>query len=100
MGVKMKNINFKTSLALAFLTFIGLAIFFHFPAWAQSGLEGKINETINDLIRIVNLIIVGFIVWSGFLIAKGEGSGLTRLIYGIVGLVVVNAAYLIINYFS
>ena len=73
---------------------------FAFPVFAQSGLEGRINETIGNLVRIVNILIIGFVVWAGFLIAKGDGSGLTRLIYGIIGLVVVNAAYLIISYFS
>ncbi|MCB0390897.1 MAG: hypothetical protein KDD58_06395 [Bdellovibrionales bacterium] len=69
-------------------------------ALAQSGLEGKINETILDLVRIINILIVGFVAWSGFLISKGDSSGVTRLIYGVVGLIVVNASYLIINYFK
>lgn len=77
-----------------------LPLFFSFQAIAQSGLEGQIIETVDSLVRIINLVIVGFIAWSGFLIAKGEGVGPSRLIYGIVGLVVVNAAQLIINYFS
>lgn len=68
-------------------------------AFAQSGLEGRINQTIGDLVRVLNVLIVGFIAWAGFLIAKGEGPGMTRLIYGIVGLIVVNSAYLIIHYF-
>ena len=69
-------------------------------ALAQSGLEGKINETILDLVRIINILIVGFVALSGFLISKGDSSGVTRLIYGVVGLIVVNASYLIINYFK
>lgn len=73
---------------------------FFIPAtlWAQ-GLEGRITDIISDLTRILNVIIVGFIAWAGFLIAKGDGSGINRLIYGVIGLVVVNASYLIINYF-
>ena len=69
------------------------------PLLAQSGLEGRINQTISDLVRIINILIVGFVAWSGFLIARGDGSGFTRLIYGVVGLFIVNAANLIINYF-
>lgn len=67
---------------------------------AQSGLEGRVVQTINALIRIVNILIVGFVVWAGFLIAKGESSGFQKLIYSVVGLVVANAAYVIINYFT
>lgn len=70
------------------------------PALAQSGLEGRINQTIDQLIRIVNVLIAGFVVWAGFLIAKGENSGFQRLIYGVIGLIVANASYVIINYFS
>src|SRR5665811_957325 len=69
-----------------------LSLCYAFPAMAQSGLEGRITETINALVRIVNVLIVGFVVWSGFLIAKGESSGFHRLIYGIVGLIVANGA--------
>ena len=85
------------------LLLISVAVFtlcFAFPAMAQSGLEGRITETINALVRVVNILIVGFVVWSGFLIAKGESSGFHRLIYGVVGLIVANGAYVIINYFT
>lgn len=68
--------------------------------FAQSSLEGRITETINQLVRILDLLILGFIAWSGFLIAKGDGSGTQRLIYGVVGLIIVNASYMIIQYFS
>lgn len=85
----------------AFILVVSLFIHvFGSVSLGQSGLEGQINETIGDLVRIINILIVGFVAWSGFLIAKGDGSGVSRLIYGIVGLVVVNAAYLIISYFS
>lgn len=68
------------------------------PAMAQA-LESRIAQTIEALTRLVNVLIVGFIVWAGFLIAKGDESGFGRLIYGVVGLVVANASYLIISYF-
>ena len=74
-------------------------VYFGVPAFAQVGLESRIYETIDDLVRILNILIVGFVAWAGFLIAKGDGSGMTRLIYGVVGFLVVNASYLIINYF-
>jgi hypothetical protein len=82
------------------ISFALVVLSFAFPAFAQSGLEGRITETINALVRIVNILIIGFVVWAGFLIAKGEGSGFQRLIYGIVGLIVANGAYVIINYFT
>jgi hypothetical protein len=68
------------------------------PAVAQA-LESRISQTIDSLTRLVNVLIVGFIVWSGFLIAKGDESGFGRLIYGVVGMLVANASYLIISYF-
>jgi hypothetical protein len=86
----------KKVLAVVVLATLHIAL----PLFAQSGLEGQITETIGDLVRIINILIVGFVAWAGFLIAKGDGSGITRLIYGVIGLVVVNSAYLIINYFS
>lgn len=70
------------------------------PCWAQSGLEGRITQIIGALVRIVNVMIIGFVVWAGFLIAKGDHSGFHRLIYSIVGLVVANGAYMIINFFA
>lgn len=88
------NLN-KLSLFAVFT----LIFCFTFQVMAQSGLEGQISDTIGNLVRIVNILILGFVVWSGFLIAKGDDSGVTRLIYGVVGLVVVNAAQLIITYF-
>lgn len=84
-------------LVLPLLTF-ATVIFSHY-AFAQSGLEGRVTEVINDLVRIINILIVGFIAWAGFLIARGDGSGMNRLIYGVIGLVVTNGANLIINYF-
>lgn len=82
------------------VTFAALVLCYALPAMAQSGLEGRITETINALVRVVNVLIVGFVVWSGFLIAKGESSGFHRLIYGVIGLIVANGAYVIINYFT
>lgn len=75
------------------------AVIFPDICLAQSGLEGRINQTINSLVRVVNVLIIGFVVWAGFLIAKGDSSGFHRLVYGIVGLIVSNAAYVIVNYF-
>jgi len=100
--VKTKNAYIKkivkkrSSLGLGLLFGILLAT----PLLAASGLEGRITTAINELTTIVNILIAGFIVWAGFLIAKGEGSGMTRLIYGVIGLIVVNASYMIVNYFN
>jgi hypothetical protein len=90
----------RTILKAALLTLALSLFFFLEPALAQSGLEGRITTTIYLLIRIVNILIVGFVVWAGFLIARGEGTGFQRLIYGVLGLIVANAAYMIINYFT
>lgn len=98
----MKNKNYFKTLESRSPIIWGLllGIFLTSPTFAASGLEGRIVETINDLTTVVNVIIGGFIVWAGFLIAKGEGSGMTRLIYGVIGLVVVNASSAIVNYFN
>jgi hypothetical protein len=84
---------------LVFSFVVSLLVYWE-PCFAQSGLEGRITTTIYLLIRIVNILIVGFVVWAGFLIARGEQSGFHRLIYGVVGLIVANTAYMIINYFT
>lgn len=92
-----KNITLKVFICKAFV----FALCFGFPlvVMAQGGLEGEISNTIGHMVRIVNILIVGFVVWAGFLIAKGDGTGVSRLIYGVVGLLVVNTAELIITYF-
>lgn len=92
--LKYRNAKFLFLLTLIFV------LFFSYPLFAQSGLEGRINVAILNLVRVINILIVGFVAWSGFLIAKGDGAGVSRLIYGIVGLVVVNSAYMIINFFN
>lgn len=92
------NLTFSKRTVLFWGLYTGLL--FAGPVLAQGGLTGRINETIGDLISVINVLIIGFVAWAGFLIAKGESSGMTRLIYGVIGLVVVNAAYLIINYFK
>ncbi|MCB0362648.1 MAG: hypothetical protein KDD35_07995 [Bdellovibrionales bacterium] len=96
--VKLKEICWNISF-LFFVSFFFTFSMLGFEVLAQSGLEGQIYNTINDLVRIINVLVVGFIVWAGFLIAKGDGSGVARLIYGVLGLVVVNSAPLIISYF-
>jgi len=65
---------------------------------AQS-LQGRISTAITDMISILNLLLVAAIAWAGFLMAKGDGSAVTRLIYCVVGLIVVNSSRLIIDYF-
>ena len=85
----------------AFIAVFGaLLILFALPAFAQSGLEGRITQTINSMIRVINILVIAFVVWSGFLIARGESSGFQKLIYSIVGMIVANGAYMIINYFT
>lgn len=74
-------------------------LFYSLHCFAQSGLESEIRQAIFSLVRILNIVIVGFAAWSGFLIARGDGSGQTRLIYSVIGLIVVNASNMIINYF-
>lgn len=91
---------FRVSLVTLSILLITAVYLCALPAFAQSGLEGRITQTIYALLRIVNVLIIGFVVWAGFLIAKGDGSGFQKLIYSIVGLVVANGAYMIINYFS
>ena len=101
--MELSKVRFlRQSLVVVALVAAGLLILncLSLPAFAQSGLEGRINQTIDQLIRIVNVLIAGFVVWAGFLIAKGENSGFQRLIYGVIGLIVANASYVIINYFS
>jgi hypothetical protein len=63
------------------------------------GLEGRINDAVYRMITILNILLVGAIAWSGFQLAKGESSAVTRLLYTIVALIVVNSARLIIDYF-
>lgn len=99
-GNIMKETNcLKQKKSLLIIT--GIAILFLADTlFAQTGLEGQIHNTIRDLVRIINVIIIGFIAWAGFLIAKGDGGGIERLLYGVVGLIVVNSAYMIINFFQ
>lgn len=83
----------------AFFQILILGVFTVFEPLLAQGLESRIESVIASLQTILNIVIVGLIAWSGFLIAKGEGTGISRLIYGILGLVVVNAAGAIVRYF-
>jgi len=65
---------------------------------AQS-LQGTISSAISKLIIILNLLIVGAIAWAGFLLVKGESSGVSRLLYCVVALIVVNSAQVIMDFF-
>lgn len=72
------------------------------PCLAQyfgGSLESRIISTIEALVRIINIILVGVIAWAGFTLARGDTSGIDRLIYAIIGLIVINSSQLIINYF-
>ncbi len=60
------------------LFFIGVGVFclVAVEPSVRQALESRISQTIESLTRLVNVLIVGFIVWSGFLIAKGDESAL------------------------
>lgn len=73
-------------------------IYFSHAVEAQA-LEARISDLISNLIRILNLVLVGAIAWTGFLMARGDATALQRLMYAVIGLVVVNSAELIIEYF-
>ncbi|MDB5038592.1 MAG: hypothetical protein JWQ35_2120 [Bacteriovoracaceae bacterium] len=77
---------------------IVVSICFPIMTMAQS-LEGRIETSIDRLIVLLNLLLVGAVAWSGFLLARGEQTAVTRLVYSVVALIVVNSARLIINYF-
>lgn len=95
----LKNKRRYKEYFLIFFIFFLILCLFTSVSYAQSGIESQIRNTIYSLVRLLNIIIVGFAAWSGFLIAKGDGSGQSRLIYAVIGLVVVNSSSLIINYF-
>lgn len=97
--VSLKEQQRLKTYALLLLILILSLCFLSSVSYAQTGIESQIRNTIYSLVRLLNIIIVGFAAWSGFLIAKGDGSGQSRLIYAVVGLVVVNSSSLIINYF-
>lgn len=58
-----------------------------------------IMSAINNMQIVLNLLIVGLLAWSGFLLAKGDGSGVQRIIYCVIGLIVVNSADAILRFF-
>lgn len=67
---------------------------------ADSSATGVIDDTIRKMVTILNVLIVGIMVWSGFLLARGDSSAVQRIIYGIIGLVVVNSAEALLNFFK
>lgn len=60
---------------------------------------GVIDTTIQKMVTILNVLIVGIMAWSGFLLARGDSSAVQRIIYGIIGLVVVNSARVFLDFF-
>lgn len=61
---------------------------------------GIMQRTIDNMVTVLNVLIVGILAWCGFLLARGDGSAVQRIIYLIIGLVVVNSAHYILNFFS
>mgnify|MGYP007071008218 CR=1 FL=1 len=68
------------------------------PVWAQS-LIPRIDSAIRQMVLLLNVLLVGALAWSGFLLAKGDGAGISRLIYCVMALIVVNSAQLILDFF-
>jgi hypothetical protein len=69
--------------------------------YAQGGaLQTQILETISRLVSVINVLLIGVVVWAGFLIARGDGTGIQKLTYSVIGLVVVNSARYIIQFFT
>ncbi len=97
----MNDQNSKNSLTqttIAFFLFtMALAIE---QVLADSSATGVIDDTIRKMVTILNVLIVGIMVWSGFLLARGDSSAVQRIIYGIIGLVVVNSAEALLNFFK
>ncbi len=60
---------------------------------------GIISDLTTKMVGILNVIIIAIMAWSGFLLARGDSSAVQRIIYGIIGLVVVNSAETILRFF-
>lgn len=84
--------------SLSFLAVFTLLLTVTDALFAQS-IVGVINSAIGNMVTVLNVLIVGVIAWSGFLLARGDASGVQRIVYGIIGLIVVNSARVLIEFF-
>lgn len=94
----LKRLNRQNLYVLWTVVTIGLFYLLGEQASAQA-VVGVINTTIQNMTLILNVIIVGIMAWNGFLLARGDGHAVQKIIYGIIGLIVVNSARLIIEFF-
>jgi len=93
----IKNVNMKSTQAAFFL--LTAAYFIQTEFLYSQSVVGVIDTTIGKMVTILNILIVGVMAWSGFLLARGDGSAVQKIIYGIIGLIVVNSARVIIQFF-
>ena len=66
--------------------------------WAAE-LDSVVRQLTANMVSLLNVIIVAIMAWSGFLIARGDSSAVQRIIYGVIGLVVLNSASAIVDFF-
>lgn len=92
-----KNIN-KIS-KIAFFHLLGLLFFVASEVCYAQSVIGIIDTTIGRMTTVLNVLIVGVMAWSGFLLARGDGSAVQKIIYSIIGLIVVNSARVILQFF-
>lgn len=95
---KMRNLLTKGSTSGAFFL-LSLAYFMQTEVLVAQAVVGVIDTTIVRMTTILNILIVGVMAWSGFLLARGDGSAVQKIIYGIIGLIVVNSARVILQFF-
>ena len=97
--ISQKSFGRKDLYALAILSF-GFVVLLSLNSdlMAQEAV-GVIQTTINKMVNILNVIIVGIMAWCGFLLARGDSSAFQRIIYCVIGLVVVNSADALVHFF-
>jgi len=82
-----------------FIYFISLAYVSGLPVFA-AGLESTIENAIVKMATILSLIMIAACAWAGFEMRRGMPDATNKLIYSIVGLIVVNTAQAIVTYFK
>ena len=73
----------------------------HLPTFVMAqSITGTIKDATEKLTTILMLIMVGAAAWAGFELKSGNPQAINKLIYCIVGIIIVGSASAIVNFFK
>lgn len=83
------------------LTAIGISILVAMPSVVSAqALTSTVRDAVDKLTVILMAIMVGAAAWAGFELKNGNPQGVSKLMYCIVGIIIIGSANAIVNLFK